>query len=364
MGVGLSCGSVRTVCGPDTCSGCCKADGSCASAPANTDPQTCGRGGDSCVNCAASNQVCIDAVCTQTSGTGGGTVGCGPGTCGGCCSGTSRDSVCITATSNNNCGRDGLVCQSCGSGKECKGGTCVEVGAKIVGLACQLDADCEDLGPGAMCRTKTSSGYDTYSQGYCTLDCTQDTQVCPQGSTCVQVSPAFGESPALCLDLCDGHSDGCRSPGYACYALTSGTSNACWIDPLPQGHPADKVGAACLVDPQCQNPPLDGFCLSGTGEDGGSSAWPGGYCTAPCLDDRHCSADGGAVCLSLGSPVGACFQSCPAPGGGQSSCRQGYLCQFIFDDGVPTDGGACAPDCRNEAGLCGMKTCNANGYCQ
>jgi hypothetical protein len=120
------------------------------------------------------------------------------------------------------------------------------------------------------------------------------------------------------------------------------------------------------LDEQCQNPPLDGFCVSGVVEDGGTSAFVEGYCTAPCFNDQHCSTDGGAVCVGVTTELGACFSRCAEPGAGKSTCRQGYVCQVIRDAmGMPITGhGVCGPDCHNVADLCGMKTCNATGYCQ
>ncbi|MBX7113285.1 MAG: hypothetical protein K1X64_03040 [Myxococcaceae bacterium] len=362
LGASFSCGTQKLApsCNTTTCTGCCKTDGTCVEAPFNAENATCGAPGTVCANCTLASQTCVDFVCGSMSGG-----GCNAANCAGCCTGTARDSVCITATSDNNCGQGGQVCTSCGAGTSCKAGVCAEPTA--VGRACQSDSDCASLGETAQCRKNTSSGLDEYVGGYCTLDCSDGKQgSCPEGSACVEVSPEYGETPALCLDLCNGPSDRCREPGYACYPLTSGGARACWLAPLPQGPPADKVGQACSVDEQCQNPPLDGFCATGSDEDGGQGAFINGYCTAPCFNDQHCSVDGGAVCVGVTDDVAACFKRCDTPGQGQGSCRPGYVCQLVRDmagNPLPNEG-VCGPDCHNAVGLCGMKTCGANGYCQ
>jgi hypothetical protein len=114
---------------------------------------------------------------------------------------------------------------------------------------------------------------------------------------CVGLDPAYGEGDSLCWDNCSA-TDPCRSPGYSCYRLGSGS--ACWLNPLPPldaGPPADKVGDACLTASDCINPPTTGgTCL--TTEFG--RTWSGGYCSrSPCLTNQACSADGGALCLGF-----------------------------------------------------------------
>ncbi len=145
----------------------------------------------------------------------------------------------------------------------------------------------------------------------------------------------FGEGDTFCWDLC-GTNDTCRTPGYACYQLQSGS--ACWLSPLPPidaGVPADKVGNACTSTNDCINPPdTGGTCLTSEF----MSTWPGGYCSkVNCLSNAECAADGGALCLGLDSRQNVCTRKCTDWAAGQSNCRTGYTCTQYFT-GLP-DGG-------------------------
>ena len=82
-----SCGA--KLCTPQNCStGCCTAAGECAPGGENA---ACGSAGNSCVNCAATTQICGDKICVAL-GTGGGTgMGGGGGTGGGATGGGSGD---------------------------------------------------------------------------------------------------------------------------------------------------------------------------------------------------------------------------------------------------------------------------------
>lgn len=64
-----SCGSTASKCAPDTCSGCCSAEGACVATPT---AQACGAAGAACVAC-SSGAVCLAGACgVPDGGTGGG----------------------------------------------------------------------------------------------------------------------------------------------------------------------------------------------------------------------------------------------------------------------------------------------------
>jgi hypothetical protein len=363
-----SCGQLKVPCGPGICDGCCLADGTCQSGSKSSDDQTCGIGGQSCVDCRGQGSACIDHACAG--GTGGGSGSCGPSNCAGCCTGTTTTSVCVLPTTRNNCGASGAVCQSCSTGQVCEGGRCVALGdAGVLGRGCGDDGDCSALGTG-VCKKMTASQRDDYVGGYCTKDCQVDSD-CGASGVCVEVDPRFGESGRFCWSRCDSRID-CRAPDYECYSLGN-NRRGCWISPLPDfdaGTPADKVGIACTQDSECSNPPDDGVCLPPTLPDGGASPFVGGYCTAPCVDASHCSTDGGATCVAIvvgGAVAGAaCMHTCEAPQAGPSSCRTGYLCRGLRQaDGGLAPRGVCYPSCLNQGAACPTgTTCQTSGYCQ
>lgn len=366
-----SCGPVKNGCSSVTCpTGCCASDGSCKTGGSNTTDTSCGLGGLACSDCTASGKTCFNGVCTGGSGGGGGSGGCNASNCNGCCTGTSSTSVCFDPPTRTNCGAAGSLCQTCPQGSVCESGACVSLGdAGVLGRGCGDDSDCASLGPGHSCKKRTASQRDEYYNGYCTKDCNA-TSECGASGVCVEQDPGYGEVGTFCWLRCDTASD-CRSPGYDCYPLGLGVKG-CWISPLPAydaGPPADKVGAQCGDDSECQNPPSDGLCLPSTQLDGGPTPYVGGYCTAPCDDSSHCSADGGAGCVLIGSggaAIAACLRLCDGPNAGPSSCRTGYLCRGIRQpDGGTAPKGVCWPSCLNVGASCPTgTTCQANGYCQ
>ena len=105
----------------------------------------------------------------------------------------------------------------------------------------------------------------------------------------------------------------------------------------------------------------------------GPSGFTGGYCTGLAVTlarrggDTDCSADGGAQCFRIGNNDTACFQMCPQPGSGRSTCRADYTCTaYGLADGGRSVDGTCDPAC-NAVGApsCPMgQTCNmSTGYC-
>jgi len=363
VAVAPSCGSTTSstgpaVCSPSTCNGCCSGN-KCINTPTNAQVTTCGQGGVECSNCGT--RPCVGFTC---GGSDGGSNVCGPGNCGGCCSGTSSASVCINAGSATNCGVDGNVCRSCVAGQACNGGVCASVdgGAGQVGTSCASDDQCAQLGANHVCKKKFSNGNTEYQDGYCTKLCVTDAE-CPAAALCIGPQGGYGENDSVCWARCNGAEE-CRD-GYDCYTV-SATEAACWVKPLPAfdaGPPSDKVGQPCNLDSTCQNPPDDGICFSGTLPDAGPSAFTGGYCSAPCDDSSHCSADGGAVCIAVGT-LGACAQTCDGPLQGKSSCRSGYVCRSLRlspDAGILPIG-FCWPSCVVTG--CATGACQPSGYCQ
>ncbi|MDP1828857.1 MAG: hypothetical protein Q8L48_36690 [Archangium sp.] len=324
------------------CDGCLY-NGTCINRSNSGNNTLCGQGGVVCATCTGL-QNCINYTCSG--GTGGGTGGGAP-SCPGC---TLPSGSCVPLfnTTVNNCGTGGAACQACASGELCTSGACTNPTLlKRVGEACTSDAECRGgLGGQAVCRRTTVGGSGTYLGGYCTLPCGNGTTTCPSGATCVGLNPAYGESP-LCWDACSA-TDPCRTPGYACYQLSSG--NACWINPVPPldaGTPADKIGNACSNTLNCTNPPdYGGECLTREY----NFSWPGGYCTKQgCLTNAECSSNGSALCLGITATDDVCVQRCAdSTGSGQSTCRNGYRCEPYFsslpDGGVqPSSDGFCAP---------------------
>lgn len=334
-----------TSCGPKTCSGCCDANGACVQRPDNENPGTCGIGGQSCANCAASGSLCDLQTFKCGAPTGGGTAA--DAGCPGC---RLTNGVCAPGNTDNNCGLNGAACQAC-QGQVCTAGVCTtQTANKKVGEACTSNDECKKgLGATALCKVSTSSGNASYVGGYCTLPCQLQTE-CPSGSACVGAA-SQGEGDSICWDRC-GSGDPCRQPGYACYPFNGGV---CWISPPPvvdAGAPADKVGQACSAEAQCQNPPDSlGICMMREL----NRTWPDGYCSKSfCATDEECSADGGALCLTFAYSGGAenrCLQRCGVNtprDGGAADCRSGYACAsftVVYADGGegPSSDGICLP---------------------
>lgn len=110
------------------------------------------------------------------------------------------------------------------------------------------------------------------------------------------------------------------------------------------GNESRLIGTTCTMDDTCGE---GGVC--GTG-------FPGGYCTKDC---SIAACPIGSKCLS-GANVSLCLDTCNAPRGGRSSCRQDYVCE---DDGAGQ--GVCIPSCAAVQDFCDApQTCNAGtGYC-
>jgi hypothetical protein len=241
----------------------------------------------------------------------------------------------------------------------------------VVGGACTGPSDCSSLGAGGTCKTNTTLGNGTYTGGYCTLQPCSNTTMCPAAdSLCTNIPGSLGESQPMCLKKCTVGGSDCRTPGYTCYSLQSGTGGVCFIDQahLPTyvdaGRPSDKVGGPCTSDTACQSPPDPpfqdlGFCFPESLPDGGPTGFTGGYCFTDCTDfgDAICGAN--AVCLGIGNNTDWCFSKCTTPGAGQGSCRNGYVCQGTrYTDGGPGPDSYCDTSCFAPG-----NGCNATAYC-
>jgi hypothetical protein len=134
------------------------------------------------------------------------------------------------------------------------------------------------------------------------------------------------------------------------------------------------TGAPCTLDDECSASTFGlsfPSCNKEKSSDGGYTGWPGGYCSSFCFGSGDCP---GANAFCAGDFFGSCYVSCPAPMGGQSTCRPGYLCDlFVGDndggretlpDGGPKTTGYCGPRCDFDGGGCNYGlTCRSNGYC-
>ncbi|GMU61508.1 MAG: hypothetical protein AMXMBFR34_32710 [Myxococcaceae bacterium] len=231
---------------------------------------------------------------------------CGPMSCSGCC----NNNFCVTPSQQNRfaCGAGGAMCMGCSMGQQCQNGACVV----------------------PVCNATT-----------CPTGCCQNGQ-CQPGNT----GRSCGAGGAQCQPC---------GMGNACVAGVCQGPDGGVVMPVPTGSP-------CTSTQQCQ-PPGGTFCAQES-IFGQPTGFTGGYCTAQCSAMQPCTS---GVCVTepvAGFSGSTCRSTCPAPGGGQSSCRMGYVCAANGAMGT----GYCRPNCNNPSSLgsCRMgQTCNAStGYCQ
>ena len=178
----------------------------------------------------------------------------------------------------------------------------------------------------------------------------------------------YGETDAFCSPRCSSATQ-CRTPGYACYFFVSAGANACWLNPIPtvapdagfaDGGTSSSIGAACVNSQQC-TATANAFCIPDIAPTGGATGFVGGYCSTSC-SGVPCST--GSTCTPVSGALGTfpvCLQNCASPRIGQSSCRNGYICEGT----TGTSSGYCLPRCNNTGATCPTGTaCNAtSGYC-
>jgi hypothetical protein len=298
---------VMAACGPGTCSGCCGPRNFCV-APSMQSSISCGQSGALCAQCPR-GQDCISGTCQQAQP-------CGPMTCASGCCGFGR---CLPQSQQQNfaCGTGGAMCQQCPGGTRCQAGVCQGGG----------------MGDGG-------------TPGSC------DAVSCPTGCC------AFGR----CIQSTQQQNFACGTGGAMCQQCQGGTScraGVCLPNVLPDGGtlPPLPTGSACTAMTTCE-----GFCLEES-QFGQPSGYRGGYCTAQCGPTQPCSS---GVCVTenvFGAMASSCRSTCPNPGAGQSTCRQGYVC--VLSPSTSALVGYCRPNCNNGAlASCPMgQQCQPNGAC-
>lgn len=405
-------------CGPLNCRGCCDPDGLCQ---AGADNLACGNSGDVCADCTRRAKVCGLGACVPPSAApdggradGGcrnapclvgqrectgattfrecrigadacpawatGSCGtrscsngwCGGGSDGGCSSSCDYDGqkACLDPTTFGVCTTESSGCRQwkvggCAPGQVCAGGACAGADAGCPN-ACSFPGQRACLAPNqwAVCYLDA-------------LGCLSwRTLVCPSGQVCSSIGCVATDGGSVadagCVNSCSPQgASSCTGPStltvcantpsgclawqqFVCYAGAVCAAGACVAadagSTLGDGGSTlnANIGIACATDAECGP---DGQCLT---------YWPSGYCTTVCSSSRTCPSASTCQTAPFAS-TGACLANCPNPWGGQSTCRQDYLCYGAWPDG----GGQCAPDCRQLAAGCGLWICNrSTGYCR
>ena len=272
---------------------------------------------------------------------GGAPVGGGLGGGGGqACDGCFFSGFCISRANSNNdtfCGQNGVTCTSCSNGQTCRNFSCVN--GPVGGGGGAFDGGPPVGGGfGGGIPTGGGGGSVACSAATCAGCCSNNFCVPPQSQNNLTCG-LRGNQCASCFN-------GLSCSAGACTSLDAGTS---------------QVGTACTTDTQCR-PPANGFCIAET-VFGQPTGWPGGACSASC---GTTACPSGSSCLDVGGGGGSsnpiCFQSCPQPRLGQSTCRSGYLCEVNVQT---TGSGICIPRCNTAGFECwrGTRCDVASGYC-
>jgi hypothetical protein len=408
VAIAPSCGT--NSCSAANCDGCCKGT-TCVAKPNNSNNTSCGTSANTCADCTATGTTCDSTTFTCGSsgtggGAGGGTAGGGAGggstTCDGCrlSNGTcqARGS---TRQNNNICGAGGELCKACTAPTPtCENGACIAP-PKKVGDSCQTDTECQTtLGAAAVCKQQNLKGSISYAGGLCTIpNCAANgTDMCPMGSVCLNFPRIFGEETSYCfVTACNNMTAPCRS-GYSCFNLGGASMTTACLPPDINNPDLEldtinTLHNPCTLNSDCRAPvpgapAAGGVCQPEVlrradggiipGRDGGPqfSGNPGGQCTRLCRIDEDCTFDGNenlkeGLCLGVSQTVAICFKGCNAPNGGQSNCREGYICEQAIQtfDGGRNILGYCDGRCDIPGGSCGNypdggpRACLSNGYC-
>ncbi len=231
------------------------------------------------------------------------------------------------------------ACVVCGTGSSCLGGVCV--------------ATCSPQGcPNGCCSGNTcipSSSAACGINGQQCLTCSSS-QACQNGA-CVTATCGLTTCPGCCRNntcVSPVIPSACGFSGNSCSNCAQG--QACSGGLCSSAPTTTYAGSPCAQNADCTIGGVFGACNTA------AAGWPGGYCQDTCV---VLGCNGTDVCLSQN-----CWERCPDPRAGQSTCRLGYVCGGL----VQTDGGAitygiCKPDCHLPGAGCTSGTCSALGYC-
>jgi hypothetical protein len=257
----------------------------------------------------------------------------------GCCS----NNVCEDGFESDSCGTEGAACQNCASRGQVCGGDAICVAPKGLGEACQTGNECALAGKKPFCFNESSFGNFEYKNGYCTRYCLVDTD-CGANGLCVTDLGIYGEAGNMCVKKCAADAECRGGEGYACLNVRPGGVAATGCFPLQAGgartftqvdagtpSAPNTIGKACVTDQMCV-PHEDNFCIPEKDQDGQATGYAGGFCAGDCYHGNTCGA--GSTCRKIvdgSDPDEAfvfyeCEQNCTPAGGGQGSCRVGYVC--------------------------------------
>ncbi|MDP9034929.1 MAG: hypothetical protein M3O50_08980 [Myxococcota bacterium] len=288
-------------CSPATCrSGCCDALGVCQPGSSSA---ACGAGGNACVSCVSSSELCLGQRCTTVPKP------CNPQTCPfGCCDAAG---VCQSGIANALCGLAGGSCFDCGAFGTCVGGKCAIVcDARTCPSGC-----CTASG---FCLTGNSDS-ECGTGGRLCADCTTVGDQCTN-KRCLFVPRAC--NPQTCpLGCCDAL-DHCQPGASSAQCGTSGNSCQRCVD----------FGAVCSGQ-QCGGPDA-GTC--------NAESCPTGCCDAA----GQCQQ--GLTALECGT-FGTNCQSCIQNG---EQCSVSQQCVLPADGGRACNAQTCPNGCCDAAGNC------------
>jgi hypothetical protein len=159
-------------CGPSTCVGCCKSDGTCA---AGTSLTACGQGGEACETCGPGsfcNKPVPGCVTALTE--------CTPQNCPGCCVQENQGAFCATGLGAFGCGHGGESCAWCAAS------ACTA--APDGGGACQAPAICTPQSCNGCCVGDTcvsgTANDACGNSGFDCIDCSKIDATCMDGRGC------------------------------------------------------------------------------------------------------------------------------------------------------------------------------------
>ncbi|HKP56175.1 MAG TPA: hypothetical protein VJV78_05635 [Polyangiales bacterium] len=246
-----------------------------------------------------------------------------------------------------------LLCAACSKSESheardaaADGGEMPALPNDVAGKGCKRDSDCKT---GRCERSlQIAAGADTLDApgGYCTTDCTTDTQ-CGRGGQC---SVPAGADVGQCRGECKTD-DQCRE-GYKCIGASDSFAlmftGTCQPKPEIRALASGVVGRTCVSEADCAG----GRCAA-TSPLG--PAFPGNYCTARCFEDAQCGVGGACLVFEGSADPGHCFERCSS----DSDCtREHYRCVEIHP-GLD----ACYPAPRTFPDHTTGKACDSDAAC-